>query len=693
MATTTGFVHRSTVVNGSTCLWVGPSPTSVEALFVVIGAAEPATAVAAKLSVAATLIEAQVSGRLVEVAHGDNSGEITSCTLPLADPTTSSVQLDAIEVTQAVQDLAQSVPLLAGKRTVVRVYLSRHAGSPANVQGVIAVRQHPLDPPVMVASENTATLDPANAGNVTLLRTDENRSLNFVLDPAQTAEGPLTIELAEVTRPNGTLVDVEVRHQRTVFFHRTPPLRLRIVGIRYRYQASATSEPVTHIPANIDYSRILSWLHRAYPVAQVVSSQVVVDAPGGPIFDEDNEFGCGTINAHVAAIRALDVDSGFDARTLYYGLVGDGGFFMRGCVGSEWVSCGPTGTATWGWDFDSSYGDWYAGHEIGHSLGRPHPGFCDQDGTDPQYPFPSGQLSNSDDGFCGFDTGDPLGGIALTSLPGTVWHDVMTYCDRQWLSPYTYRQMRLQLFAVDGQPAAAGSGPGAGAIGGGGGGRPDQRRLSSRVSPRTARTAASTAGAAGERRVSVVANVNLTRRGGAIRYVNPVENLRPSVEDPTSAVWLVVRGGNGEELRRMALAVTVNPERDTGDDQRALLDAVIAVPGDAAAVELHVGGQLADTFQAGAAPGLREARVAARTPGGLAVAAEADREVGGPPPTYAVQVSRDGGTTWETVAVGLHEPSFELDRSNFAPGTQVQARIVASSGFDRAVVATETIRL
>lgn len=32
--------------------------------------------------------------------------------------------LDGIEVTQAVQDLAHSVPLIAGKATVVRVYLS-----------------------------------------------------------------------------------------------------------------------------------------------------------------------------------------------------------------------------------------------------------------------------------------------------------------------------------------------------------------------------------------------------------------------------------------------------------------------------------------------------------------------------------------------------------------------------------------
>jgi hypothetical protein len=35
----------------------------------------------------------------------------------------------------------------------------------------------------------------------------------------------------------------------------------------------------------------------------------------------------------------------------------------------------------------------------------------------------------------------------MTALPGQGWHDVMTYCNFQWLSPYTYRGILDRLIA------------------------------------------------------------------------------------------------------------------------------------------------------------------------------------------------------------------------------------------------------
>ena len=79
-----------------------------------------------------------------------------------------------------------------------------------------------------------------------------------------------------------------------------------------------------------------------------------------------------------------------------------------------------------GWDFDGTYGDWYTGHELGHTFGRKHPGFCGETHDDPAYPFVAGQLSNADDAYVGFDVGDASFGLTMTALPGTDWHDVMT---------------------------------------------------------------------------------------------------------------------------------------------------------------------------------------------------------------------------------------------------------------------------
>src|SRR5262249_41380526 len=151
----------------------------------------------------------------------------------------------------------------------------------------------------------------------------------------------------------GTPYDINhLNTARNFTFTAGAPLRVRILGVRYQYG----NPPATHVPAALDFGLINSWLRRAYPVAQVLSSQAIIDATATP------PFGCGDINAQVAAIRALDIGAGTDKRTHYFGLVADGGFFMRGCAAGipqtpdpTTVASGPTGPATWGWDFDGSY--------------------------------------------------------------------------------------------------------------------------------------------------------------------------------------------------------------------------------------------------------------------------------------------------------------------------------------------------
>src|SRR5262249_16935702 len=218
------------------------------------------------------------------------------------------------------------------------------------------------------------------------------------------------VQLTSVTDANsGVPLDMGlISFTANATFTTSPALRVRILGVSYQQG----NPPVTHTPTALDFGLIDSWLLRAYPVAQVVSSQAIVTANVPAPFD------CGQINSQVAAIRALDMAGGADARTHYFGLVSDAGFFMRGCAavpGSpdpSAVGSGPTGPASWGWDFDGSYGDWYTGHELGHTFGRLHPGSgCGETSDDPSYPFVNGQLANADDAFVGFDVGDPLFGL------------------------------------------------------------------------------------------------------------------------------------------------------------------------------------------------------------------------------------------------------------------------------------------
>jgi hypothetical protein len=663
------------------CVVVGPAPSSAEAFFVQIKAGDSQETINTKKSLVAFLTDAQLSGREVNVTHGSTSAEITAADTVAGDTTGIPLQVDGIEVTQAIQDLGHSIPLIAGKRTVVRVYLSYYSGAGVNVSGTIAVRRSPSDPLFTINSENSVALSPAEAGNLSVKRNDATKSLNFVLPASGTVAGPLAIMIASITN-TATATTIPVGGERIpiVRFQDSPALRVRIVGMRY----TVGTPPVSYAPSTFHVNMLLSWLRRAYPVGQVISSTGVVDvtaaAPG---------FSCDDVNAQLAAIRALDMAAGGDERTHYYGYVDDGGYWMRGCTAGipGTVASGPTGPGNWGWDFDGSYGDWYGGHELGHTYGRRHPGFCGESASDlDNYPFPGGQIG-SDASFVGFDVGDPANNLPMVALSGTQWKDVMTYCDRQWVSPYTYIGLRRRLITED--SAGAGASAGVAGAGEGFGGRPDQRYPGG-----AARQEVSGISGIEKRLVSVIAVVNLTRNQGRIRYVNPLERGKESGVEPTSPAVLRMKHSDGSVLDEYPAAVKLNSELLPADDRVGLIEAAIMFDKSATSIELLINGQLADTVAVGGpSPSVRAVRWPPERLGNelsLMVEAEGASERNY---RYAVQVSTDYGRTWHTVAVGLTEPRFSIDRSQFKEGDEVQVRILVTNGLDTAVVTTETFRI
>jgi hypothetical protein len=382
--------------------------------------------------------------------------------VPLAP---GQVGVTGLEVTQTVQDLAHTVALVANKRTVVRAYLDINAPSAATVTGNLLVWRPPLGPWQVVPASGNATVDPARNGQIRAQRETLTASLNFELPAALLADGPVMVTLFNVRRA-GSGVPVACANCnisiRVVTMQSAPPARVRVLGITYPFG----TPPVVQTPRTLDFDRIASWIGRAYPTAQVQMARLNVPATA------TWPFNCNQVNAQLSAIRNLDVsvNNTVDARTHYYGLVWDGGGFMRGCASGipgsadpTTVASGPTGvpSGTFGWDTDGSYGDWYTGHELGHTYGRFHIGSgCGETSDDPGYPFPSGQISSADGAFVGFDVGDTAAGIARAALPGTQWRDVMSYCQNQWVSSYTYRRIWDRLAAEDvlapGAPAPTG---------------------------------------------------------------------------------------------------------------------------------------------------------------------------------------------------------------------------------------------
>jgi hypothetical protein len=626
---------------------------------------------------------------------------------PAAAGRISPVKLtcDGVEVTQAIQDMpGHGVPLIAEKRTVVRVYLSANAASPIMVLGLLKVRRTaPVGPWSFVGATGPVTINPAENGQLRVKRESESKSLNFLIPATLAGAGRVEFRLAVAyqTIPF-RLLAAPSNARRTATFVSSPPLRVRILGIRYQ----GGSPPRSIEPNPLDFTLIRSWLERAYPVARIEWAQLIVNGPQPWPFD------AAAMNAFVRGIRTADVLGGVDARTHYYGLVsdGDGSFFMRGLASGipgvpdpSTVASGPTGVNTWGWDMDGSYGDWYTGHELGHTFGRFHAMFCGAAGGAP-YPFINGQLSNADGAFVGFDVGDPAHGQPVRALPGTIWHDMMTYCSFQWLSSFTYTGIRDRLVLED--ALAAGPAPSARARG---------RKRAKTMS-----------GGA----VHVVATVNLTRGTGNIRHVNAVDSATPgqrllTTERPATrsartraeqTVSLRLHGADGRVLSEYPAIVIPDACQDPGDDQTGIVDAFLPAVGSAARLELLMNDSVIDTFVPGP-PGrspqnIRSAALA-RPRRARAISAEAESEadpvitwaeadgrarrrtraegaVSGR--AYTVQVSTDNGVSWQTVGFALREPQVTIDRQLLASAAVVRVRVISTDGF-RSVSSEKSFRV
>ena len=598
--------------------------------------------------------------------------------------------LDGMEVIQAVQEIGGSIPLVAGKRTFVRAYLGIPTGT-LSVRGELRVARKANGPWTTVSSFGTADLDAGRSGSTPaqLRGRRENLaySLDFRLPDKFTRPGSLWFKLGKVQNAGtGQNVQVPGAATRTVIFVRSPRLRLRVINLRY----TAQTPPVQFAASNNDLEHLDSWLTRAYPVREVQFSSITVNSTNAW------PFNAGQANAQVAAIRALDVAGGRDPGTHYYGMVSDGAGFMRGSASAipgspdpSAVASGPTGSFSFPWDTDGSYGDWYGGHELGHTFGRFHPGFCNGNSADdPNFPFANGQLSNADGAFTGLDVGDADLAIQPAALPGTTWHDVMTYCDFQWPSSYTYVGLRDRLVAE----AVL---------------FPD--RDDDEHDDDGAGLRASEAGAMNGAPVHLSAVVNLTNRSAQIAYVTPLPGPFPQVAAPMDErLTLRVRMPDGSTSVQ---PVVFKPDvcRDEGADETGLVDTVAAIDPAAVGLELLLDGEPIASFEPAGQPAAAENVRIDR--GGVAGAADGDGSPtggsvltwddpavagvaaggGGAAPRYAVQASTDGGRTWTTLAVGTTDTSVDLDPEPFSDAEQVRFRVLTTNGFVQSVATTEDL--
>ncbi len=462
------------------------------------------------------------------------------------NPVATQSQIVGVETVQSIQDISNSVPLVKGKPTVIRVYVKPDtplAGLSAQLQLTTPNSTVPLNAAV-------GSLNPSwTLGD---LRNDLGKSLNFTVPQALT-NSDFTISSLTLSVATGTVNCNGCNINKLVHFVNAPALRVKVIGFSYNVPGSNS----VAAPSNADFYSIQSWLTRAYPISNLILSQITLDIADQGMSVDDLD--CNTVNTVLTKIRKNEMQSGVDRQTHYYAIVPDDAGFMRGCASGipqtpdpSTVASGPSGkpTATlFTWDTTSSYAGWYSGHELAHTFGRYHPGFCldnsaDDNNLPPDIAGAKGHLAGADDRYVGYDSG--FNGHPLT-LPGTQWTDIMTYCDYEWPSWYTYTGILTRLQSEG--SSAQGQAP------------PGTHSLAAPPKPHNT--------------ISLIATVNMTKRKAIIRFVGRQQSTEAPADNDSGGVKIVAEDAAGNALSTSWVNVKLATDIPAGKDQTGIIDALI----------------------------------------------------------------------------------------------------------------------
>ncbi|GMV42933.1 MAG: hypothetical protein AMXMBFR64_46490 [Myxococcales bacterium] len=368
---------------------------------------------------------------------------------------------DSIEVVQTTQDLANSVRLVAGKRTFVRGYAHAtvdttgmgtwhpEATLTAKRKGKVLLGSplHPLEP---------ANID--TVADMAVRRPDRRRSFLFELPPLWVEANDIDLEL--VVDPNGKLPETGGAPNAvgtSVLFQAVPSPCMTFVSLSAHGLALDPAKPSTGV-AEVS-RRVEAMFPAAKLTVQALPDVSVIDHPDcvtadccGVLWDATNS--CCPRHAYdaIVAIDTMWQQLGNPAGcpiTHYVGMVhpaintkviaGECNFPLGAAFGGSRAQIIRMSTVC------PDYGAMWAcpqlglsvTHEAGHNYGLLHipcgGAPADKDGNFEPYPYDPCKLGPTGDpqAFYGFDA------VTRTVITPTMARDIMTYGAKQWMSDST----------------------------------------------------------------------------------------------------------------------------------------------------------------------------------------------------------------------------------------------------------------
>jgi hypothetical protein len=356
----------------------------------------------------------------------------------------ADLSIAGLEAVQSIQDLNNSVPLVEGKPTLLRIYAD--SGMAPEVTGVPVELKVSRNGSLLESRQAALTARPIVNWDWARAATDEGLTVRLDSD---WLSGTLHLEVT--LNPGGTIEEANYDNNHmtyTLAFTKRKTLHIGLVPIEYQ----PLPDVAPRMPVTEDLPILVQFMHKAFPVSQVrVSLLPSMYWPfmmkGSGSERERSE----ALERDLTYLWSIHNTTGFEPGEGIDQIVG---VFPADCASGGDITFSSSDPRWMGGKGLASYvcnnaGDRMA-HEVGHNLGLYHPCLPAQrldcclashpgPPETPPLDWPYANPTIQEFGFDAFEN--------AIILPVTA--ELMTYCQpRWWLSPYYYKK----LFQANGAP-------------------------------------------------------------------------------------------------------------------------------------------------------------------------------------------------------------------------------------------------
>ncbi|OAI41416.1 hypothetical protein AYO38_03805 [bacterium SCGC AG-212-C10] len=344
----------------------------------------------------------------------------------VAAVTTADLSIDHIEVVQVVQDASNTIPLVAEKATIARVFVKSSnpvLGATVTLKANKSGAPESIDDNIVYASSK-------------LSRSDITQSGEFIL-PIPWTNGALQLE-AEVQPPEGVTDSSQANNKKTVSVTFQARQTLEIDYIKVCRKLPSDAQPLC---PHGDVNDMELFAQGVFPIAEddltyrrIVTPVWIYEHPLDTAADE-NAFLVALRKRYDFAESNPGVTRSYADQVLAW--LPEGLSIDKGAADPKWYDPAGKGHVLYiqkAADLTLELALQAAiAHEVAHNLGRRHPN---------REPSGCGAVDPGTDWTNPTATIGELGlWVAEKQLMLPTSGDLMSYCSQRWISPYTYKKL------------------------------------------------------------------------------------------------------------------------------------------------------------------------------------------------------------------------------------------------------------